>query len=106
MIAIIAIASAVAATSVWAATGNVSDIIQRGQRFDHGTLSLNRGDVVHFLNHDDVIHNINVIDSEGNPDDKGLQKPGEIITEEFGSAGTYTVRCAIHPTMKMRITVQ
>ncbi len=84
----------------------VSEIEQVGQRFSQGELTLAVGDVVHFNNHDDVTHNINVIDGDGSPEDEGLQKPGETITKKFDKAGTYTVRCAIHPRMKMTVTVK
>ncbi len=79
---------------------------QVGQKFDPNTVSLKVGDTVHFKNGDDVTHNINVIDGDDNADDKGLQKPGQEITQKFDKAGSYMVKCAIHPKMKMSVEVK
>jgi plastocyanin len=67
---------------------------------------LKAGESIHFLNKDDVTHNINVIDSDDNANDKGLQKPGETIDQKFDKAGDFQVRCSIHPKMKMTVKVQ
>jgi len=64
------------------------------------------GDVIQYQNHDDVTHNIMVIDEQGDATDQGLQKPGEIIAPEFDHPGTYQVRCSIHPRMKMTVVVR
>ncbi len=61
---------------------------------------------MHFVNHDDVTHNINVIDEDDNATDKGLQKPGEAIDQMFDKAGKFMIRCSIHPKMKMTIAVK
>ena len=90
-------------TSGFAADVNID---QLGQKFDPNTVSLGAGDVVHFKNGDDVTHNINVIDADDNADDKGLQKPGQEIVHKFTKPGTYLVKCAIHPKMKMTVTVK
>lgn len=83
-----------------------SEIDQIGQKFTQTALTIAAGDTVHFLNRDDVSHNINVIDDNDNADDKGLQKPGQTIDEVFGKAGKFIVRCNIHPKMKMTVTVK
>jgi cytochrome c peroxidase len=81
-------------------------IDQAGQKFSQSSITIKTGDTVTFHNQDDVTHNINVIDSDGVPEDQGLQKPGENITKKFEIAGHYSVRCQIHPRMKMSIDVQ
>ena len=86
-----------------------NEIDQVGQKFSQTALSVASGDTVHFVNHDDVTHNINVInviDADDNAIDKGLQKPGEAITQLFDKAGKVTVRCSIHPKMKMTVAVR
>lgn len=80
-------------------------IDQVNQKFSVSSLSIKAGDTVHYKNGDDVTHNINVTGPEGDTEDKGLQKPGEIITETFSKAGEYDVRCSIHPKMHMKVTV-
>ena len=88
-----------------AASTGTTEIDQVGQRFSRTSLSLPRGETVHFTNHDDVTHNISVIDAVENAVDKGLQRPGEEIAQLFDRAGKFVVRCSIHPKMKMVIVV-
>lgn len=90
---------------VAAAKAAETDIDQRGIRFSRADIAVKVGDTLHFHNHDDVTHNIMVIDADDEPEDEGLQKPGEIINATFDEAGTFQVRCAIHPKMKMTVTV-
>jgi plastocyanin len=81
-------------------------VTQSHTSFDVDDASLTKGDTITFSNKDDVTHNIQILDSEGNMDDKGLQKPGEDIKAKFDAPGEYKVHCAIHPKMKMTITVK
>lgn len=92
-------------TLIVAASAAETDIDQRGIRFSRSDIEVKVGDILHFHNHDDVTHNIMVIDADDEPEDQGLQKPGEVITTHFDEAGTFQVRCAIHPKMKMTVTV-
>ena len=96
---------AIAATSA-AAWAGVTHIDQVGQKFSQSSIAIKTADHIKFLNQDDVQHNIKVIDTAGDEDDKGLQKPGETIDAVFGKGGRFTVRCAIHPKMKMAVDVQ
>ncbi len=95
------------ASLAFVVNANAADenVDQLGLRFTKPEATLKVGDSMHFHNHDDVTHNIMVIDSEDEPEDEGLQKPGEVINKRFTDAGTFQVRCAIHPKMKMTITV-
>ena len=81
-------------------------ITQSHTSFDVDEATVKAGDTVIFSNKDDVTHNIQVSNSDGDTDDKGLQKPGEVIKQTFTKPGEYKVHCAIHPKMKMKITVQ
>ncbi len=83
-----------------------SEIDQVGQKFSQTTLTVSAGDTVHFVNHDDVTHNVNVIDADDNAIDKGLQKPGDTIDQLFDKAGKFTIRCSIHPKMKMTVVAK
>lgn len=93
----------VAATACYAST---TEIDQVAQRFSRTSVSLAVGDVLTFVNHDDVRHNIRIIDADGNELDKGLQDPGQTITAKFDKAGRFTARCAIYQKMKMVIEVK
>jgi plastocyanin len=80
---------------------------QHGLVFTQTSASLARGDRIVFTNEDDVIHNIHIF-GPGNDDstDLGLQKPGATLTYRFDKAGSFMVRCSIHPSVKMAVTVK
>jgi plastocyanin len=81
-------------------------IEQSGQLFSEKSVSLKTGDSITFSNHDDVTHNINVINDNDDATDLGLQKPGEKLTYKFDKSGRFKIRCSIHPSMKMVANVQ
>ena len=97
---------AIVASLTLPARAEDTDIQQKGIHFSAQSITLKVGDRVRFQNLDDVTHNIMVIDSDDDAEDQGLQKPGVVITKKFDQEGTFQVRCAIHPKMKMTITVQ
>jgi plastocyanin len=101
-----ALAALTGLTLSQAAIAADTSIDQVGQKFSTTTVTLKAGESIHFLNKDDVTHNINVIDSDDNANDKGLQKPGETIDQKFDKPGDFQVRCSIHPKMKMTVKVQ
>jgi plastocyanin len=80
---------------------------QHGMVFTQSAASLAKGDRIVFTNEDDVIHNIHIF-GPGNDDstDLGLQKPGATLTYRFDKSGAYRVRCNIHPSVKMAVTVK
>ena len=84
----------------------ITTVEQSGQQFSEKSLSLAVGDGIMFANHDDVTHNINVINDDDDAADLGLQKPGENLTYKFDKAGRFKVRCSIHPSMKMSVNVK
>ncbi len=81
-------------------------IDQSGQLFSEKSITVATGDSLTFANHDDVTHNISVINDDDDATDLGLQKPGESLTFKFDKAGKFKVRCSIHPSMKMIVTVK
>lgn len=81
-------------------------VTQSHTTFDVDSLSVNAGDTIVFKNADDVTHNIQVVNGDGDVDDKGLQKPGQEIKATLAQKGDYKVRCAIHPKMKMTVTAK
>ena len=83
-----------------------TSVDQVGQKFSMPAVTIKAGDTLHFLNRDDVTHNINITGSGDDADDKGLQKPGEMIDQKFPTAGEFMVRCSIHPKMKMSVKVE
>jgi len=83
----------------------VRDIAQRAIRFTQPQAFIKVGDIIRYHNQDDVTHNLMVIGPDDIPQDQGLQPPGALVTHKFTEAGTFEVRCAIHPKMKMLVTV-
>ena len=81
-------------------------IDQSGQQFSQKSIALAPGDALLFANHDDVTHNINVVNDDDDATDLGLQKPGQTLTYKFDKSGKFKVRCSIHPSMKMTVTVK
>jgi plastocyanin len=105
---IAAVFGAVAALAAVAAAVQAASLTieQSGQQFSQKSASVARGDTIVFANHDDVTHNINVIDEDDDASDLGLQKPGESLIYKFDKAGRFKVRCSIHPSMKMAVNVK
>jgi cytochrome c peroxidase len=86
---------------------NTITVGQKGLQLTQSSASLTPGDRIVFTNEDDVIHNIHIFGP--GPDDStdlGLQKPGKSLTYKFDKAGTYRVRCNIHPSVKMAVMVK
>ena len=86
-----------------AATITVS---QHGLVFNQSALTLNKGDRTVFTNEDDVIHNIHIFGPGDREKDLGLQKSGATLSYTFSQPGDYMVRCNIHPSMRMSVTVR
>ena len=79
-------------------------VTQKSKKFDQKTITIGKGDSVKFVNNDSITHNVH---SRSAPDkfDLGAQKPGTASSHVFDKAGKFKVRCAIHPKMKVTVTV-
>jgi plastocyanin len=93
--------AAVSATCLAADTATVS---QRGRRFTPDTLRVSLGTPVQIENDDRVTHHV-YIDQPDMKFDSGEQSVGNAVTLQFDHTGTFAVRCAIHPTMHLDVTV-
>jgi plastocyanin len=91
-----------AATAAWAITVNVSQV---NRKFTPDTLTVAVGTTVHIVNDDKVTHHI-YVDSPAMKFDSGEQPVGSTVDVVFDKQGTFTVLCAIHPTMHLSVTVQ
>ena len=76
---------------------------QKGRMFSTESITIKKGDTVTFVNDDNVPHNI-ASTSKGNEFNLGSQgrAPRRVTFKEAGDA---QVICAIHPRMKMTVTV-
>jgi plastocyanin len=81
------------------------NVSQRNRRFSPDTLEVPRGAVVQIVNDDKVTHHI-FVDAPGFSFDSGEQPVGKTVELHFDKPGTYPVRCAIHPTMRLQVTVK
>jgi plastocyanin len=86
------------------AGGNIT-VSQKNRAFSPGQLTVTRGTVVHFVNDDDVTHHV-YVDSPTMKFDSGEQPVGSTVDLRFDENGTFLVRCAIHPTMRLTVTVK
>jgi plastocyanin len=86
--------------SAMAAEGAV--VVQKGRAFRPLELTIAGNESVTFTNADSFIHQI-YVDGLFDSEEKG---PGENLNETFPRAGTFQVRCHIHPTMRMTVTVK
>jgi plastocyanin len=93
--------TAVSAASLAADTAMVS---QRGRKFTPDTLRITPGTMVRIANDDRVTHHV-YVDQPDMKFDSGEQSVGNEVTLRFDHEGTFAVRCAIHPTMHLDITV-
>ena len=105
MLPIVALAGTGWANPSIAAT---TTIVQAGQAFSETDITIKAGDHVKFANQDDVNHNILVQegDDDDNARDMGVQPPGAAVDVAFDKAGKFKIRCHIHPSMKLNVSVQ
>lgn len=98
----IAIAIAVSASNASAAEYIVT---QSRMAFKPDALTVKVGDTVVFKNNDKLTHNV-YSKSSGNSFNLKAVRPGASENVTFSTPGEVKVRCAIHPKMKMKISVE
>lgn len=76
-------------------------IVQKGRRFTPEQITITRGDSLTFTNEDEFIHQM-YSDGLFDSDEKN---PGEKLVQPFTRAGTFEVRCHIHPKMRLVVRV-
>jgi len=91
-----------AAVAALAAEQTVS---QKGRQFSMAEAKVKKGDSLVFVNDDNVAHNI-YSTSPGNDFNLGSQSPGKSVSVTFDKAGNIDILCAIHPLMKMKVSVE
>jgi len=91
------------AVAAWA--DDAHTIVQNGRAFHPGDITVNRGETLDFSNQDEFIHQI-YVDSPGFKYDSAEQPPGETFHIRFPDAGTFPVRCHIHPKMLLTVHVK
>ena len=80
-------------------------VSQQNRTFMPGELTITQGTTLHIVNDDKVTHHI-YVDSPTMKFDSGEQPMGSTVDLVFDKQGTFTVLCAIHPTMHLKVAVQ
>jgi plastocyanin len=81
------------------------EVIQKDKVFSQEAITVNAGDTVTFKNEDDVAHNL-FSKSDSKVFEIPKQPPGSKEAVTFDKAGEVKIRCAIHPKMKLTVTVK
>jgi plastocyanin len=96
-------ALALATSTAFAAT--IHTVSQKGRNFALREITIARGDSIRFTNEDEFLHQI-YVDSKDMSFDSAEQRPGQAIDVNFLQAGTFAVRCHIHPKMLLSVLVE
>jgi len=80
-------------------------IEQKDKSFSVTEITVKPGEVLVFKNSDEVTHNV-FSTSKANAFNIKVQQPGGSSEVAFSEEGTTEVRCAIHPKMKLLVTVK
>lgn len=89
------------AVAAYAAERTISE---KGKVFSETEVTVKKGETLNFLNDDNIVHNVMSV-SPGNEFNVGAVKPGISTPVTFKAVGNVQVICAIHPSMKMLVTV-
>ncbi len=92
-----------ALTALPAAAAEVT-VGQKGKAFSKPEVTIRVGDTIVFENDDDVTHNV-FCKAEGCQFNTKGQAPAAKFSQKFEKEGTFEVRCAIHPKMKLTVHV-
>jgi plastocyanin len=93
-----------AGAGIVAAAADIPTISQFNRQFSPTQLQIARGTTVRIVNDDNVTHHV-YVEAPGMQFDSGEQPVGKTVDVAFDRTGTFTVLCAIHPTMKLRVVV-
>ncbi len=81
-------------------------VTQKDKKFSVVALKIKKGDTISFKNDEkDITHNVYSLGPK-NEFELKTQPPGQASDVTFKDAGTTDVECAIHPTMKLKVTVE
>lgn len=80
-------------------------ISQKNRQFQPGSISLKRGEVLRIVNDDGELLHHAYLTTDKFSFDSGDQQPGSKYDVAFPVSGTFTILCAIHPKMRLVVTV-
>jgi len=79
-------------------------VAQKDKAFSAKTLSIKVGDKLVFRNDDSFSHNVFSL-SDAMPFDLGTYGQGQSKSVTYAKPGKYEIECAIHPDMRLVVTV-
>ncbi|WP_425411156.1 cupredoxin domain-containing protein [Hyphococcus sp.] len=80
------------------------EISQKDRRFHPAAISVPRNSTLYVLNDDKFTHHV-FFNKGGKQFDSGEQPPGETVSLTMDEPGEFEVLCAIHPKMRLKISV-
>jgi plastocyanin len=84
---------------------DANTIVQNGRAFHPNEITIPAGTTLNFNNQDEFIHQI-YVDSPNFDYDSAEQQPGIVFHITFPNAGTFAIRCHIHPKMLLTVHVK
>lgn len=97
--------AAIVACAAAAFADDVNTIVQSGRAFHPGEVTIPHGTTLTFSNEDEFIHQV-YVDSDAFKYDSEEQEPGQVLKITFPNAGTFPVKCHIHPKMLLIVHVK
>ncbi|RYE88678.1 MAG: methylamine utilization protein [Hyphomicrobiales bacterium] len=82
----------------------VITVVQRDRNFLTRAVEVSVGDVVRFTNEDPYVHQLYTRSASFNFSSE-RQEQGKVLSVPFTVAGTFQVRCEIHPKMVLTVAV-
>jgi len=80
-------------------------VMQKGRAFNPRAVEVKAGEEIAIENDDQYVHHV-FVDNSQFKFDSGEQKIGQTVRIGFPRPGDYVVLCAIHPKMKLNVTVK
>jgi len=80
-------------------------VTQKGRAFNPRAVEVKAGEQIVIENDDQYVHHV-FVDNAQFKFDSGEQKIGQTVSIVFSRPGDYVVLCAIHPKMRLNVTVK
>ena len=80
-------------------------VMQKGRAFNPRAMEVKAGEEILIENDDQYVHHV-FVDNAQLKFDSGEQKIGQTVRIVFPRPGDYVVLCAIHPKMRLDVTVK
>ena len=90
---------------VWANSQASHTISQKNRTYSPGKITIKAGESLKVVNDDIFLHHA-FVDEANMTYDSGSMEEGDSRTIKFEEAGEYELLCAIHPKMKLKVTVE